>query len=86
MTRKTAIGSKAPAGFHIEANRCSKGISLLISAVVGVSDFSSEEIVLKSHGGRIVVSGKKLVINVYENNTAEVIGKIEGIGFIYGRN
>ena len=61
--------------FHLEAERCAKGMSMLVSGIIGVSDFSDDNIILLSHGGRVSVSGKRLALNIYENNTAEIVGK-----------
>ena len=81
--------SKIPAGlssFHLEADRSTKGMSVILSGVIGISDFSDSSINLLSHGGRIVVNGQKLFICVYENNSVEIVGKVEGVVFKYGKN
>ncbi len=72
--------------FHLEADRSSKGMSLMLSGIIGISDFSDSFILMLSHGGRILVNGKNLFIGVYENNTVEIQGKVEGIVFKYGKN
>ena len=72
--------------FHLEADRSTKGMSVILSGVIGISDFSDSSIHLLSHGGRIIVNGKKLFICVYENNTVEIGGKVEGVIFKYGKN
>ena len=72
--------------FHLEANRCARGMSIMISGVIGVSSFTESEIILKSHSGRIRVDGRILEIKVYENGTAEICGRVENIGFLYGKN
>ena len=72
--------------FRLEANRSSKGLSILLSGVIGVSDFSDKSILLLSHGGRINVVGENLFIDLFENNTVEIVGKVMEIVFIYGKN
>ena len=72
--------------FHLEANRSTRGMNVTISGVIGVSSFSDNEIILKSHSGRIKVDGRILEIKVYESGTAEICGKVENIGFLYGKN
>ena len=72
--------------FHLEADRSNHGMSIMLSGIIGISDFYDDFILLKSHGGRIRVSGKNLFIAVYENNTVEIQGKVEGIEFKYGKN
>ena len=72
--------------FHLEADRSTRGMSIVLSGIIGVSDFCDSSIHLRSHGGRVVVNGKKLFINVYENENVEIVGKVEGIEFKYGKN
>ena len=72
--------------FHLEANRSVHGMSIMISGVIGVSSFTESEIILKSHSGRIRVEGRMLDIKVYESGTAEISGRVENIGFLYGKN
>ena len=71
---------------HLEADRSRGGLSLIMSGIIGVSDFSDEEISLLSHGGRIHVKGERLFICVYEANTIEITGRVREIVFGYGRN
>ena len=82
---KNAVDSSGLSSFHLEANRSSKGMTLLLSGIIGISDFTEEQIVLLSHGGRITISGKRLFINVYENNNVEIVGRAEEISFRYGK-
>nr|MBE6545501.1 hypothetical protein [Oscillospiraceae bacterium] len=92
MTDKNGQTKKnvgAPSGltpFHLEANRSTRGLSLFLSGIIGISDFSDDYIRLMSHGGRILVNGKRLFINVYENNSVEIVGRVEEIVFSYGKN
>ena len=72
--------------FHLEADRSGGGMSLLLSGIIGVSDFSDESISLISHSGRIIVYGSKLFISLYENSYIEIEGKVNGITFNYGKN
>ena len=78
--------SSALSAFHLEADRSTRGMSVILSGVIGISDFSDSSIHLLSHGGRIVVNGQKLFICVYENNSVEIVGKVEGVVFKYGKN
>lgn len=76
----------ALSSFRLEANRCGGGMSIMLSGIIGVNDFSDESITLLSHGGRICVSGNKLFISLYENNTIEIVGRVKEITFSYGKN
>ena len=87
MTEKNELHPAAQlSSFHIEADRCSSGIKMFVSGVVGISEYCAENIMLKSHCCKMMIFGKRLKICVYENNTVEVVGKIGGIEFIYGKN
>ena len=77
---------KGLSSFHIEADRTSRGMAIVLGGIIGISDFTDGSILLRSHGGRIVVNGKGLFINVYENHTVEIVGKVEEIVFKYGKN
>ena len=83
-----AVGRMAhpPFDFHLEADRSGKGMSVILGGIIGISDFCDDCILLRSHGGKIMVNGKNLFVSVYENNSIEIQGKVEGIKFIYGKN
>ncbi len=72
--------------FRLEAVRHRSGMSLLFSGIVGIDVFCDNEIVLKSHGCRISINGKRLNLTVFENNSLEITGRIEGVDFKYGKN
>ena len=78
--------AKGLKSFHMEASRCASGMSMLLSGIIGVADFSQESILLLSHGGRIVIEGKGLSVCVFEHSSVEIVGKIEEIKFKYGKN
>lgn len=86
---KSSPLKEAPKGlsaFHLEADRSRSGLSVILSGIIGISDFSDSFIDLKGHGGRISVHGKKLFISVYENGSVEIVGRVEEIIFKYGKN
>ena len=88
MTEKNngyILSPKPFSTFHLEADRCSCGMCMTFSGVVGISELSEIQVELKSHGGRVHISGKRLKICVFENNTVEIKGKIEGVTFVYGK-
>ena len=72
--------------FHLEAHRSVHGMSVIVGGVVGISDFSSESVLLKGHSGKITVLGKHLNISIYEGGAVEILGKVEDISFRYGKN
>ena len=85
MTEEKSIKPSKPPSFCLEASRVGRGISIVLSGVIGISDYSESEILLKSHGGKIRICGKRLLLSIYEDNTAEIVGRIEEIGFGYGK-
>ena len=72
--------------FRMEAEKCAKGIRIRLAGIVGVNDFSEECIEITNHGGRVTINGKRLSIIIFENNQIEICGKVEKIGFAYGKN
>ncbi len=73
-------------GFHLEADRSRRGMSVFVSGIIGIGDFSNEQILLRSHGGRVNICGKRLDMVIYENQTVEISGRVEEISFKYGKN
>lgn len=85
-TKRKLSPPSAVSKFHLEARRSLHGMSVIIGGVVGISDFSAESVLLKSHSGKIKLSGKYLYISIYEGGVVEIIGKVEDISFSYGKN
>ena len=71
-----------PRTFHIEADRVGDGISVSVSGVISILDFSEEAAVLKLRRGRMKISGGGLAVAVYENKIVEISGKISGMEFL----
>ena len=92
MTEKNKRRAPKSAGtapnhsFHLEAGRAGRGMSVIISGIIGISDFTDTSVSHKTHAGRISVSGKGLSVTVYEGGSVEIIGKVEDINFAYGKN
>ena len=72
--------------FRMEGERCSKGICLRFAGIIGINQFSKEEIEINNHSGRILIFGKKLNVTVFENRQLEIAGRIETVEFKYGKN
>ena len=68
-------------GLFVEIVKRKAVSTLAVSGILAVEDLSSENIVLKTHSGRIKISGKSLVLSVFEGRTVEVSGKIAGVEF-----
>ena len=72
--------------FHLEMSRSVRGMTVIVNGVVGIGDLTSECVTLKSHGGRVTVTGKRLDICIFESHAVEICGRVEGISFSYGKN
>lgn len=72
--------------FHIEIDKTAKGISISCSGVKGISEFSDTEIILKMPHFALKIGGKKLCMTVFEGRSVEIIGKLEGVSFIYAES
>ena len=84
-TKNGVIKQKLPPGFHLEASRTLGGISITVGGIVGIKELSEDIVILGTHSGRIIVSGKRLRVMIYEGGNAEVSGKAEEIKFEYGK-
>ena len=71
---------------RIEGERCYRGMRFRFSGIIGVKEFSDESIEIMNHGGRILLTGKRLAITILENSQVEISGRVEEIGFVYGKN
>lgn len=70
--------------FHIEADRNESGLSVFVSGIIGITDFTDDSVTLKSHFGRVCIQGHGLNVSVYEGNTVAVCGRVDDIRLIYG--
>ena len=52
---------------------------IIIVGAVGVSEAKDDSIIVKCHGVKIRLCGTNIQLNVLENNTLEIMGKIEEI-------
>lgn len=82
----TNINHPLSSSFRLEAERQGGNLRIYVSGIIGISDYSDEEIMLVSHGSRVNIKGKNIRVTVFESNTVEIIGKIIGVDFVYGKN
>ena len=78
MTRNNEK-SKAPpppSFFHVEVDRISGGIAVLVSGVRAIRELTDTTALLRLKGGAIRVSGRSIAVTVYESRTVEVIGGV----------
>ncbi len=72
--------------FHLEIDKTARGLSLSCTGVKGISEFSDNEIELKTSSFSLIISGKKLYMTVYEGKCVEVIGRFSEVKFIYDKS
>ena len=82
---KKANKSALPHGFYLSCERVVGGISMLVGGIISVVDFTEDRAELLSHTGRVIVSGYRLSMTVFENKSIEIFGGIEDIKFAYGK-
>ena len=85
MLKKKNVEPNMPDGFYLACERVTGGISVIVGGIMCVTDFSPEVVMLAGHTGRISVSGKRLVMTVFENKSIEIKGSVEEIKFAYGK-
>ncbi len=68
--------------FHIDIDRCARGMALTVYGARCVLDFNESECLLRVRGSKIQIAGGNLSISVYENNSIEISGKIERVSFL----
>ena len=85
-TLKTKRKSSPSSAFRLEAARCRRGVSLVLSGIISVEEFNSETVLLKSHGTKVRLRGTGFDISVFENRDIEITGKVVEIDFLYGEN
>jgi hypothetical protein len=91
MTKKTGEKESLPkrrelSGFFIDGKRSGGGLTVAFGRIISIKEYSNERVELLSHGGRVILSGRRLSLSVYEGGTVEISGRIEEIAFTYGKN
>ena len=72
--------------FHVEMDKSSGGIRILVSGVKRISELSDKMLSLKCGGFRLKVKGEALSLALYEEKTIEISGKLEVIEFENSKN
>ncbi len=72
----------SPLGVHIEIDKVSSGMLVRIENVRSITDICREEIIVKTKGGRVKISGSGLEVSVYENRILDILGKVYKVEFI----
>ena len=64
---------------HIEINKISSGISVLICEVSGIKEYSQNCVTLCVGRNLISIIGEEINLECYDNHNVEVLGKIKGV-------
>ena len=83
-TKSDAIYARVnnPIGFHVEADKIGAAISVSVTGVLSIVDFSEDSALLKMRRGKIKIVGSGLSVAVYENKIVEIIGKVSSVEFV----
>ena len=68
--------------FYFELSKRGKISSAVIGGVIGILDFSDNNVFLATHSGRINISGERLNVAIFENKTIQITGKIAEIRLV----
>lgn len=79
------LSSVKTSPFHLELKKSSRGAVVVVSGVMGISEFSEESVTLLSHSGRLILCGNSLGVSVLENRIVEVYGQITEVKLTYGK-
>lgn len=81
----TVMASISPSSFHLEIKKSSRGAIAVVSGVMSVNEYTDNSIELRSHSGRMNLSGESLGISVLEGRIVEIYGKITEVRLSYGK-
>lgn len=85
LPRISAAGSlRTP--FRCEYDGGKSGMSVILYGIISIKDFSGEEVLMRTAGFNIKISGAGLTLSVYENKSVEIFGKILNMELIYDKN
>ena len=80
---------KAPdilSAFHLEADKCGLGLAIVIGGVKSVLEINESMAKLNCSVGSVLVRGSGIDVEIYENKTVEITGKVEALEFGYAKN
>lgn len=82
MTKRDAEGKNKISSFHLEIDKFNGKISVNVSSVLAVEEFSTGVCILKFNKGGIRILGEGLELTVYQNKNVEISGKIRTVEFV----
>ena len=71
-----------PRSFCVEVQGKERKICVSVNGVISIIDFNESKCVLKVRRGKLSIRGSALSIAVFEDNTVEISGNIEGVDLI----
>lgn len=88
MTVEKKQGVPEPFGvgeMTLEIKKSRRKSTLVVTGVIAVSALTATEISLASHAGRVEISGRGLLLSVFENGSLEISGEICDVRLGYGK-
>ena len=87
MTVKSPINKKISAGRlvsypYFEVRPKIRGVQVIVVGAIGVSEITSDMVLVKCHNMKLQIIGKSVDVNVLEHNTLEITGVVEDIKII----
>ena len=71
-----------PRSFLVEVHGKEGKICVAVNGVISIIDFNESTCVLKVRRGKLSIRGSDLCVAVFENNTVEISGNIEGVDLV----
>ena len=65
--------------FHIDADAFGNSMTVTVSGIVGITEFSDGEVRLITSRERITVRGSSINLRIFEGNTVEIRGNVLSI-------
>ena len=81
-----SVGNTIRTPFRCELDGGRGGMSVILYGIISIKDFSGDEVLMRTSGFNIRISGVGLTLSVYENKSVEIYGKILNMELIYDKN
>ncbi len=82
LEKQNEIQGRNKSSLYLELSRIGSLSKLFIHNIKSVEQFTNTDVILKLNKGAIRISGKELLLSVYENASVEVDGVITAVVFI----
>ncbi len=80
--KEKIISGRNTSSYYMEVSKNGKFSVLTINGIRSVDEFSDDKTILKLSRGKVVVSGEKLRLSIYENGGVGILGIVKAVEFI----